>query len=296
MIEPVDAHLLALQQAMVEAIHAADEDGNPAPADHPSVAAFLTCIEPAAGRRGPWSAPDRLAVYTGAYRARLVEALADSFAHTQRYLGEDGFRNLMLGYIDSCPPTHYSLRWYGASLPQWLAEHFPDDVEVAELAALDAALRQAFDAADAEPLAADRLAAVAPNEWATLGFELQPGAALLTLSFNTVALWRALTAEEPPPAPQRLPQPMPVLVWRLGQQPHFRSLEPREAHALQQLFAGESFGRLCERLDQEQGTAVSHDGQGAVAGEPAAAPAAVQAATWLRTWLADGLLVGLKPD
>lgn len=238
-------------------------------------AAFLGCIEPGAAL--PPAA--RLQVYADAYRARLAEALADSHGHTVRYLGEDGFRALALAYVEGCVPGHYSLRWYGAGFPGWLAEHCPDDPEVAELAGLDAALRRAFDSADASPLQPADLAGLGAEDWERAGFVLHPAFQLLELRHNTVAIWQALEADEAPPSPAALPQPVDLLVWRRAWQPHFRTLGSEEARALAALHAGHGFGSVCEEL-------ADHAAPGT--------EATALAAGWLRRWLAEELLVALR--
>lgn len=257
-VSPADVSLAALQSAFAAAVI----DGD---------AAFVGQIGPG-GRLAP---ADRLQVYADAYRARLAAALADNHGHTQRYLGEDGLRELALAYVRTCTPGHYSLRWYGTGFPAWLAEACPDDPEVAELAALDAALRSAFDCADAPPLRPGDLAGI--QDWEGLAFRLHPSFHLLELRHNTVAIWQALQAEEAPPAAAPLPQAAGVLVWRRGWQPHFRSLEDDEMRALQALDGGASFGDVCAQLSGRVG-----------------ADAAVRAAGWLRRWLAEELLVALR--
>lgn len=259
MTAPIASALAELQAAFAAAVI----DGD---------AAFLDHVEPG----GALPPQARLQVYADAYRARLAEALADSHGHTQRYLGEDGFRELALAHVESCVPGHYSLRWYGAGFAAWLAAHCPDDPEVAELAALDAALRTAFDSADARPLQPADLQAV---DWDHAGFHLHPAFQLMELRHNTVAIWQALEAGRQPPAACALPQPQSLLVWRRGWQPHFRSLPAEEARALAALHGGAAFAQVCAALAQ------------------AAAPgadAAVQAADWLRRWLAEELLVAVR--
>lgn len=238
-------------------------------------AGFLGCIEPG----GALPPAARLQVYADAYRARLADTLSDTHGHTERYLGEDGFRELALAYVGSCVPGHYSLRWYGAGFPGWLATNCPDDPEVAELARLDAALRSAFDSADAAPLQPGDLAGLGAEDWERAVFVLHPAFQLLELRHNTVAIWQALEMSEPPPQPAALPRPVDLLVWRRGWQPHFRSLVPEEARMLAALHAGLTFGLVCEELARSAapGTEV-----------------AVLAGTWLRRWLAEELLVALR--
>jgi hypothetical protein len=220
----------------------------------------------------------RLAIYHHAYRARLVEALRDSFGHTLLYLGDEGFDVLALEFIEANPSTDPNLRWYGAPLPDWLARRLPHDPDVAELARLDAALRGAFDSANAPVLELAALAAVPPEAWATLGFAFQPSVARLRLHHNTLALWQALDSEQTPPTTQPLDAPTELLIWRLETQPHFRSLGALESAALDALLAGASFATTCADLDERF----------------ADVDVAQQSGALLRRWVDDGLLSAVR--
>lgn len=225
-------------------------------------------------REGGIGIDARLAIYHHAYRARLVESLRDSFGHTLLYLGDDGFDELARAYVETHPSTDPNLRWYGSAFPASLARQLPQDPDVAELARLDAALRGAFDAADAPLLALADLATLPAEAWATLGFVFQPSVARLRLHHNTLALWQALDSEQVPPATQPLDAPTELLIWRLDVQPHFRSLGPLESAALDALLAGTSFAATCAELGERFAEVDVAQHSGAL----------------LRRWIDDGLL------
>jgi hypothetical protein len=225
---------------------------------------------------GTEHAAQRLGIYANAYRLRLAETLADSYAKTRQRLGAERFEQAALRYIDARAPTVRNLRGYGEDFADALAAGLPDAPAAAELARLDWALRAAFDGPDADPLSAAALAAVAPEAWATLGLRLHPTARLLVFEHNSVAVWQAYDDDAEPPPLQRSEPPVTWLVWRKGLQPHFRSLRPVEAALLGALLAGERFATACEQA----------------AGEDA--EAAVQIGACLRQWLDDELLVGLS--
>jgi hypothetical protein len=236
--------------------------------------AVLADVEP----RAPLDAGERFGVYVEAYRARLRDALRDTYGHTARHLGQAAFGELAREYIETHAPEHYSIRWYGGRFPAWLRAARPRDAHVAELAALDWALRCAFDSADAEPLGAADLAALAAEDWERIGFVLHPAFQLLEMDYNTVALWHALDREEPPPPSQKLPRTAALLVWRRELQPCFRSIESDEADALRALHDGASFGAICARLAES----APHEDATALAGQ------------WLARWIADALLVAVR--
>ena len=123
--------------------------------------------------------------------------------------------------------------------------------EVAEMAALDWAMRSAFDGADAPALALPDVAALAPEAWATVVFKPHPTMALLDLHCNTLTLWHALDQDAEVPPVEALPMPMGVVVWRFEERPHFRSVSPLESEALRALMQGQSFADTCADLAEQ---------------------------------------------
>lgn len=219
----------------------------------------------------------RLRIYHHAYRARLQETLRDSFGHTATYLGAEWFDRDALEFIEGHPSEHDSLRWYGAGFAQWLRERHPGDGDIGELAALDWALRQAFDGPDAPVLTLADLGAVAAGEWPAVRLVPHPTTQRMALRFNTLAIWHALDQEQEPPAAQALPQPLELLIWRVGHQPHFRSLGAAEAAAVDAMIGGQPFAALCEQ----------------VAESFPEIDITQQAGTLLRRWVDEGLLCAL---
>jgi len=122
----------------------------------------------------------------------------------------------------------------------------------ADLAALEWALVEAFDAPDAPSLAREALAALAPEDWAALPLRLHPATAFLELAWPVQRLRAAHDAGSPLPA-ELAPEPTRICVLRRGERVRFRSLEPREAALLAALREGTTFGALCERLAAELG-------------------------------------------
>lgn len=217
----------------------------------------------------------RLGIYHNAYRVRLIDTLRDTYEKTWIYLGDTLFEQCAGAYVETHPPTHRSLRDYGAGMPDWLASQFPDDLDVAELALMDWQLRQAFDGADADVLPLEALAGLTADDWETLGFRFVPTLVLSPLCFNTPAIWGALDQSQPPPIAQPLPAPAWLCVWRRGWQPHFRTLDEIEFTALSMLCKGARFAEICQILSET------------------CADASTLSAHYLRTWLAEGLIAGL---
>nr|WP_256490107.1 DNA-binding domain-containing protein [Ideonella oryzae] len=198
-------------------------------------------------------------VYHHAYRARLHDALADSFPCLHRYLGDAQFAELACWHAETLPPRVRSLGEYGADLPARLAARYRRHPEVAELAALEWALRRVFDAADVPAWTPADIASEGPEACLAQWPVQHPTLSLLWLHTAAPTLWQALHTlpggqdDESPtlPALQQPAEPRPVLVWRKGLQPHFMSLvDPAEAAWLALLGEpGQSIARSLVELE-----------------------------------------------
>jgi hypothetical protein len=220
----------------------------------------------------------RLAIYGGAYRSRLAEALASNFPALTQLLGETDFQRLAAEYVRTHDSPFFSIRYYGDALAQFLASHedYVAAPVLAELARWEWAMTSAFDAADVTPLGHEALAHVPPQQWARLRFEWHPSVQRLTLGWNVPQLWQALTDEIERPPAALAAAPVDWLLWRRELTTCFRSLPHAEAAALDAARSGWPFAELCELLCGEVGE-----------GEAPAAAAAL-----LRGWVDTGLIVG----
>jgi hypothetical protein len=233
-------------------------------------------------------AVERLEVYANAYFYRIRDCLEDDFGALRAVLGEARFHNLVTAYLIDCPPRHPSLRFAGERLPDFVRKHpaaasFREDLRwLADLAHLEWAIVEAFDAADADILSRDELAAIDPARWVDLQFGFQPALTRLDLDAPAHRVRRAWDDDAPmETAISELestePAIYPLLVWRTAERVSYRGLDPVEAIGLDAAIAGETFGILCERIASEVG-----DGE-----------APNRAATLLARWQADGIIRGL---
>lgn len=224
------------------------------------------------------NAADGLRIYHNAYRARLLAVLREDFTALQQWLDPESFDQLAMAYLAAWPPRHFSIRWLGDKLPDFIAGYVaePQLSPMRELATLEWAFTLAFDACDADVLSAESMRSLSAEDWVTLKAALVPSVNWLQLQYNTLELWRAAKAESPLPAITRLPGNQSCLVWRHDLVCRYRSLEPDEATALRLFAGGEPFAGLCESLLTQHGE-----------------QAPMQAAIWLKQWVSDGLLVRL---
>lgn len=215
-------------------------------------------IAPVAERvieQGPATTAVRLGIYANAYQKRLAEALAADHEILGLYLGDALWDRLCTDYIAARPSRTRSLRWFGDGLPQFLASHEPFAAHplLAELAAFERNLLNAFDAADGARLPWSAVLALRPEDWPGMQIGFHPSVYLQSCHWNTVAIWQALKAGQTPPAAAPLADEH-VLLWRdAARITQFRGLVADEAAALARMReAGGDFAALCECLADHQ--------------------------------------------
>ena len=221
-------------------------------------------------------------VYRHAYGSRLVDALRNDHELLHSYLGDEMFDAMGYAYVAAKPSHHPNLRWFSQGLPDFLkaTEPYSGYPIFADLAALEKALNDAFDATDAPVLALADMARFAPELWNTLKFQPHPTSCRLDVSTNAAAVWLALKNDETPPDAVALEQPGRLLIWRQDVTPMFRELTAEEAMMWDEAANGIAFGVLCSML------ATYDDPDGAAA----------RGAGYLHGWVTSGLLTGVSSD
>ncbi|MGH7814413.1 MAG: HvfC/BufC family peptide modification chaperone [Candidatus Binataceae bacterium] len=218
---------------------------------------------------------ERVSIYANMYFYRLLDVLKDDFPATLKAIGDANFHNLVTGYLLEYPPTEPSVHYCGRHLAAHLRGHplrekFP---YLADLAALERALVESFQAADAAPLDAAAMRSIPAPDWPALRFAMHPAVAILTLDWRVSESVRAVeNGSESGPV---MRGPARTVVWRHNCRVFHRDLEPSEAGALDAASRGEPFARICEVV-------------GADAGQ---SDRVAEASRLLNRWLADGILL-----
>jgi hypothetical protein len=165
-------------------------------------------------------------------------------------LGDEAWVELGYAYVAAHPSVFRSIRWYGRELAEYLAacSPFSEAPILSEVALLEWTLAEVFDATDALPLPRSALAAVEPSAWGSLTLGFHPSLRRLAFSWNTAAVWKAMSQEETPPRPEMGPAPIRWLLWRQDLQNYFRSMNAVESAALESALCGRNFAQLCEDL------------------------------------------------
>jgi len=222
------------------------------------------------------AAIDRVEVYADMYFYRIRDCLKEDFAAVCAVVGEAHFHNLITDYLLAHPPSHFSLRYAGRHLPEYLeryalARQWPC---VADLARLEWAIVDVFDAPDVTPIGAAELAAVPQEQWPEVRFQLTPALRVLRLQWPVHTVWQQVQQGEPPADP--VPGETTLRVWRQDLRVFHRPVDAAEAAALEAVAHGESFASVCGRV-------------GELLGEAAGAERVAQL---LESWFADGLITG----
>ncbi|MEO6697102.1 MAG: DNA-binding domain-containing protein [Gammaproteobacteria bacterium] len=222
------------------------------------------------------SAEFRLQVYAEAYRLRLEEALETDFEGMHSLLGDEQFHALCLRYVDAHPSTHYSLRYFGRYMSDFLRATSPYAAQgvLADLARFEWSLIDAFDAPDDQVVTVEDMARFAPEAWPLLRFEVHASVQHLKLNWNAPRIWAAIKDQQTPPAPEKYEPPASWLVWRQNYQSYYRPLSGAEVSALECARAGKNFAEVCEDLCQQM----------------AEEETAAVAAGFLHRWISDGLV------
>lgn len=188
-------------------------------------------------------AADRLAVYADMYRDRLVDSLAEDFPKLWATVGGCRFREIVLAYIALHPPWSWTLRDAGDRLPGFLAGEESCPAWWAELAALEWARIEAFDAADDPALTREHLTVLAPEEYPGLALSPVSSLALLAQSFTVDDAWSRI--EEGGDAGLVEAGARTVAIWRRDFVVYHRTLAADEAELLALVMRGCSFAELC---------------------------------------------------
>jgi len=211
----------------------------------------------------------RLQIYADAYFWRLRDVLAEDFPRLAALLGPERLEVLARGYLRDHPSADPSLRHLGDAFATFIGRALPETPHLADLARLERARLDVFDADDDRVLSADDLRGVSPEDWPQVRFVPVRALRVLWLDWPVLALWDDDTAAVPSE-----PAPTTVRVWRDVDCRVFHApLDARAARALEALLAGHPFEVICGAF-----------------GDLPADEGARFASGLLARWLADGLL------
>jgi hypothetical protein len=205
-------------------------------------------LETVTGNAAP-AAPG-LEVYRRTVLANLCGALAATYPVVQRLVGESFFREAAERFARAHPSRSGDLNAYGRELAQFLAgyEHAAQVPCLPDVARLEWACHESFDAADAAPLDFAALARVPASGHGRIVFALHPAVRLVASPHPLAAIWEANQPGRDG-TPRRLEGEDHVLVHRDRFTVRVTSIETCEWDFLAALARGESLQGAGDAID-----------------------------------------------
>jgi hypothetical protein len=112
------------------------------------------------------TAPERVGVYHDMYLARMREALESDYPALARFLGPQAWERVVTAYVQAHPSRSYTLNVLGRDLPEYVrTARVPRPAFCRDLARLEWAVAEVFDAEETPPLTEADFAAIAPGDW-----------------------------------------------------------------------------------------------------------------------------------
>lgn len=198
-------------------------------------------LQDASGR----PAQKRFDVYRNNVAVSLSDALETAFPALKALVGDSFFRAMAGVFLRAHPPSSPVMMFYGAEMPDFL-RGFPPAAGFAylpDIARLELALRHAYHAADATPLAPEALQVLEPDVLAAARFSLVPAATLVSSPYPVHDIYRTATRRD---APKPRAEAQSVLVTRPDLDPQLDPLSPSAAKLVAALNAGTPLGMAAE--------------------------------------------------
>ena len=221
---------------------------------------------------------ERVGVYQGMYILRMVEALQGDYPAVAHFLGDHQFEHVVEDYAAAHPSTRYSFNPFGRHFPEFLrrSRRVCRKAFVSDLARLELAVTEVFDANESPRLSPESAAAVPQSAWPT--DRLVPIEAFRLLSFrHNVNAYLQSVKQGSKDHPEIRRKETWVAVWRKNYEVWRLDLGRPAFELLSALAKGKPFGKA---------VAASARRLRGNAGE--------QLFRWLRDWVAEGMFQGVE--
>jgi len=220
---------------------------------------------------------EQLEIYREQFWLRHTSSLVEDFPGLGGILGQAEWEKLAEQYLTETAPDSYTLRDLGARLPELIerASWLSHQALCLDMARLELAYIEVFDAQDTPPLAPERLGAIPDDGFADARLVISPSARLLSVRYPVADLRRKLRVEgdEPVAIPEASPQQL--VVYRHERKLWDMPLSKVAFTFLAALKSGQALGPAAEV---------------AASSPEAEAEVAASIGTWLQQWTAKGLV------
>ena len=132
---------------------------------------------------------ERVAIYERMYWARLHDCLAEDYPALAKLCGPATFAKIARAYLEEHPSRSYSLNFLGRKLPEFLdgPVRFPRRALLADVARVERAISESFEAAVSPSMTPADLALVPPAAWESGRIRLTESLRLLALDHRANA-------------------------------------------------------------------------------------------------------------
>ncbi|HKD20237.1 MAG TPA: DNA-binding domain-containing protein [Thermoanaerobaculia bacterium] len=223
------------------------------------------------------TAVERVGVYQGMYLLRMIEALEGDYPAVAHFLGDEEFGGVVTRYVAAHPSRSFTFNRLGERFPEFLkaSRGIRRKGFVADLARLELAVTEVFDAPESDAWPAEAVARIPEEAWA--GAVLKPIAAFRLGAYGyPVNAYLQSVKEENHDHPDVGRKATFAAVWRKGFEVWRLDLSKPAYEFLGALAKGRPFGK-----------AVAAAARG-MQGNPGD-----QLFRWLRDWVAEGMFQGI---
>ncbi len=182
---------------------------------------------------------ERLEIYAYMYYARLIEVMQGEYPTTRQILGPHAFAAACRRFVAKHPSRTRTLNSLSAKFPDFLAKALPKTNRnglAVDVARIERAMEDVFDAPRAEPMTAAQFAALGADATGKARLRVTPALRMLKLRYPAIAAMTALRRGEKLRTPR--PRATWVIVFRRGFQVFRRDQEPEQWKLLAMLVAG----------------------------------------------------------
>lgn len=196
---------------------------------------------------------ETLEIYRRQFWLRHTSSLLEDFPGLSGILGQAEWEKLAESYLARVPPDSWTLRDLGKHLPDHVLarKDTPHHGLCVDMARLEWAHVEVFDAAEHPELDARKLASIEPHQWPTASFVLHPALRLLRTRYPVAELRRRLRrAQLGQTLDVRIPEPQPqdLVLYRAAERGLCsRVIAPAQMALLEALVEGRTLQSACER-------------------------------------------------
>jgi hypothetical protein len=199
------------------------------------------------------TAAERVSVYHGMYLPRMLEALESDYPGLAHFLGEGAWARLVRAYLTAHPSRSYTLNELGRRLPDFVRRaRVRRPAFCHDLARLEWAITEAFDAPETQPMTQAELSSLTPRELERARLVPVPALRLLALEHDAAAWLDSLRDESHRHPPTRR-RPTLVVLGRRNYGVVRREESASGFALLTDLAAGEPVGRAVSRALARRG-------------------------------------------